>query len=110
MQRFNTEGPVRPDDHNGYWWSPERAALQTFIDETRRTVNGEVRLKLYKANVLITGRRSEIDTLYRPDVATFEDDRGVYDQRDAEGFIRLNALRMRVAASEAVATRKPEAS
>ena len=85
--------------YNGYWWSPERAALQTFIDETQRTVNGEVRLKLYKGNVLVTGRRSETDTLYRPDIATFEDDRGAYDQRDAEGFIRLNALRMRVAAA-----------
>ena len=85
--------------YNGYWWSPERAALQTFIDETQRTVNGEVRLKLYKGNVLVTGRRSDTDGLYRPDLATFEDDRGAYDQRDAEGFIRLNALRMRVAAA-----------
>ena len=87
--------------YNGYWWSPERRALQSFIDETQRTVNGEVRLKLYKGNVLVTGRRSETDTLYRPDIATFEDDRGAYDQRDAEGFIRLNALRMRVAAATA---------
>ena len=85
--------------YNGYWWSPERAALQTFIDETQRCVNGEVRLRLYKGNVLVTGRRSQTDTLYRPDIATFEDDRGAYDQRDAEGFIRLNALRMRVAAA-----------
>ena len=85
--------------YNGYWWSPERLALQTFIDETQRTVNGEVRLKLYKGNVLVTGRRSDTDGLYRPDLATFEDDRGAYDQRDAEGFIRLNALRMRVAAA-----------
>ena len=87
--------------YNGYWWSPERLALQRFIDDTQRTVNGEVRLKLYKGNVLVTGRRSETDTLYRPDIATFEDDRGAYDQRDAEGFIRLNALRMRVAATAA---------
>ncbi len=85
--------------YNGYWWSPERAALQSFIDETQHCVNGEVRLRLYKGNVLVTGRRSESDTLYRPDIATFEDDRGAYDQRDAEGFIRLNALRMRVAAA-----------
>ena len=87
--------------YNGYWWSPERAALQELIDGTQRTVNGEVRLKLYKGNVLVIGRRSESDTLYRPDIATFENDRGAYDQRDAEGFIRLNALRMRVAAAAA---------
>ena len=95
--------------YNGYWWSPERLALQGFIDETQRTVNGEVRLKLYRGNVLVTGRRSRTDSLYRPDLATFEDDRGAYDQRDAEGFIRLNALRMRVAAAAAGAPPPPSA-
>ena len=95
--------------YNGYWWSPERLALQGFIDETQRTVNGEVRLKLYRGNVLVTGRRSDTDSLYRPDLATFEDDRGAYDQRDAEGFIRLNALRMRVAAAAAKASPPPSA-
>ena len=87
--------------YNGYWWSPERSALQQLIDATQHTVNGEVRLKLYKGNVLVAGRRSHADSLYRPDLATFEDDRGAYDQREAEGFIRLNALRMRVAAAAA---------
>ena len=84
--------------YNGYWWSPERRMLQTMIDESQVPVNGEVRVKLYKGNVTVVGRRSP-DSLYRPDVVTFEDDRGAYDQRDAEGFIRLNALRLRIAAS-----------
>ena len=84
--------------YNGYWWSPERRALQALIDETQGRVNGRVRLKLYKGNVLVTGRASESDSLFDERIATFEDDRGAYDQKDAAGFIRLNALRLRVAA------------
>ncbi|HSH41751.1 MAG TPA: argininosuccinate synthase [Arenicellales bacterium] len=83
--------------YNGYWWSPERLALQTLIDDTQKTVNGEVRLKLYKGGVTVTGRRSESDSLFDESIATFEDDAGAYDQSDAEGFIKLNALRMRIA-------------
>ena len=77
--------------YNGYWWSPERLMLQALIDESQRHVNGTVRLKLYKGNVLVVGRRSTTDDLFDPAIATFEDDRGAYDQKDAEGFIRLNA-------------------
>ncbi len=84
--------------YNGYWWSPERRMLQAAIDETQDVVNGEVRLRLYKGNVIVAGRRSE-DTLFDDAIATFEDDAGAYDQKDAEGFIRLNALRLRIAAS-----------
>ena len=84
--------------YNGYWWSPERLALQKLIDETQERVNGEVRLKLYKGNVTVVGRRSETDNLFDASVATFEDDAGSYDQQDAEGFIKLNALRLRIAA------------
>ena len=84
--------------YNGYWWSPERRALQSMIDESQRNVNGEVRLKLYKGNVLVVGRRSLSNSLYDANVVTFEDDRGAYDQKDAEGFIRLNSLRLRLAA------------
>jgi len=84
--------------YQGYWWSPERRMLQTLIDTSQEPVNGEVRLKLFKGNVMVTGRRSESDSLYDPATVTFEDDRGAYDQRDAAGFIRLNALRMRIAA------------
>ena len=84
--------------YNGYWWSPERRALQSLIDETQTSVNGRVRLKLYKGNVLVTGRESASDSLFDERIATFEDDRGAYDQKDAAGFIRLNALRLRVAA------------
>ena len=80
--------------YTGYWWSPERQMLQQMIDASQKTVNGEVRLKLYKGNVFVVGRRSE-KSLYRQDIVTFEDDRGAYDQKDAEGFIRLNALRLR---------------
>lgn len=82
--------------YNGYWWSPERKALQTLIDETQTTVNGTVRLKLYKGNVTVCGRKSEHDSLFDSNIATFEDDAGAYDQKDAEGFIRLNALRLRL--------------
>jgi argininosuccinate synthase len=84
--------------YNGYWFSPERRALQTLIDHTQAHVNGSVRLKLYKGTVMVTGRSSKTDSLFDPSISTFEDDRGAYDQRDAEGFIRLNALRLRIAA------------
>ena len=83
--------------YNGYWWSPEREALQGLIDGTQATVNGEVRLQLYKGNVNILGRRSESDSLFSGTLATFEDDAGSYDQADAAGFIKLNALRLRMA-------------
>jgi argininosuccinate synthase len=85
--------------YNGYWWSPERVALQTLIDHTQKTVNGFVRLKLYKGNVIVVGRDSKADSLFDPTIATFEDDAGAYDQKDAGGFIKLNALRMRIAAN-----------
>ena len=83
--------------YNGYWWSPERDALQALIDRTQIRVNGVVRLKLYKGNVTILGRHSASDSLFDDSIATFEDDAGAYDQKDAEGFIKLNALRLRVA-------------
>ena len=86
--------------YNGYWWSPEREMLQKLIDESQRYVNGEVRLKLYKGNVIVVGRKSENDSLFDENIATFEDDAGAYDQKDAEGFIRLNALRLRIAAQK----------
>ncbi len=82
--------------YNGYWFSPEREALQAAIDHTQRTVNGEVRLSLYKGNVMTLGRRSDTDSLFDESIATFEDDRGAYDQRDAAGFIKLNALRLKL--------------
>ncbi len=85
--------------YNGYWWSPERKALQTLIDSTQQTVNGWVRMKLYKGNAIVTGRDSKTDSLFDPTIATFEDDAGAYDQKDAGGFIKLNALRLRIAAS-----------
>ena len=85
--------------YNGYWWSPERLALQTLIDHTQSTVNGWVRVKLYKGNVIVTGRDSKTDSLFDSSIATFEDDAGAYDQKDAGGFIKLNALRMRIAAN-----------
>ncbi len=82
----------------GYWWAPERKLLQTLIDASQANVNGSVRLKLYKGNVTVVGRSSDKDSLFDPAIATFEEDRGAYDQADAAGFIRLNALRMRIAA------------
>ena len=85
--------------YNGYWWSPERKALQVLIDHTQENVNGTVRLKLYKGNVIVVGRDSKTDSLFDSTIATFEDDAGAYDQRDAGGFIKLNALRMRIAAN-----------
>ncbi len=84
--------------YNGYWWSPERQALQVLIDHTQAHVNGWVRLKLYKGGVSVVGRDSKTDSLFDPAIATFEEDAGAYDQRDAGGFIKLNALRMRIAA------------
>ena len=83
--------------YNGYWFSPEREMLQAAIDQTQTVVNGVVRLKLYKGNVLVVGRKSETDSLFDESIATFEEDAGAYDQGDATGFIRLNALRLRVA-------------
>jgi len=84
--------------YNGYWWSPERKMLQEMIDASQTTVNGTVRLKLYKGNVVVAGRKSDSDSLFDATIATFEDDAGAYDQQDAEGFIKLNALRLRIAA------------
>jgi len=83
--------------YNGYWWSPERRMLQQMIDASQVHVNGMVRVKLYKGNVTVVGRSSAGDSLFDTSIATFEDDRGAYNQKDAEGFIRLNALRMRIA-------------
>ncbi len=82
--------------YNGYWWSPEREVMQTLIDQTQLRVNGTVRLKLYKGNVMVAGRKSESDSLFDENIATFEDDAGACDQLDAEGFIKLNALRLRI--------------
>jgi len=81
--------------YNGYWWSPERKMLQQAIDESQTFVNGKVRVKLYKGNVIIAGRQSD-DSLFDAHIATFEDDAGAYNQKDAEGFIKLNALRLRI--------------
>ena len=86
--------------YNGYWWSPERLALQALIDQSQRYVNGVVRLKLYKGNVVVVGRESASDSLYDGRIVTFEDDAGAYDQQDAAGFIRLNALRLKVASTK----------
>jgi argininosuccinate synthase len=85
--------------YNGYWWSPEREMMQQMIDASQANVNGDVRLKLYKGNVEVVGRRSD-DSLFDENIATFEDDAGAYDQKDAEGFIKLNALRLRIAANK----------
>jgi len=86
--------------YNGYWWSPEREMLQTMIDHSQVTVNGTVRVKLYKGSITIVGRESKTDSLFDESIATFEDDGGAYNQKDAEGFIKLNALRMRIAAQK----------
>jgi argininosuccinate synthase len=85
--------------YNGYWWSPERLMLQKMIDESQVNVNGVVRVKLYKGGVSVVGRKSD-DSLFDMSIATFEDDEGAYNQADAEGFIKLNALRMRIAANK----------
>ena len=86
--------------YNGYWWSPEREMMQAMIDASQATVNGVVRVKIYKGNVIIVGRDSSTDSLFDESIATFEDDAGAYDQADAAGFIKLNALRMRIAAKK----------
>ena len=83
--------------YNGYWWSPERLMLQQMIDASQVTVNGEVRVKLYKGSVSVVGRKSATNSLFDEAIATMEEDGGAYDQHDAEGFIKLNALRMRIA-------------
>ncbi len=85
--------------YNGYWFSPERQALQVLIDQSQQYVSGKVRLKLYKGNVIVVGRESD-NSLFDEDIATFEDDAGAYDQADAGGFIKLNALRLRIAAQK----------
>jgi argininosuccinate synthase len=85
--------------YNGFWWAPERLALQALIDTTQGKVNGWVKISLYKGNVTISGRDSD-NSLFDSNIATFEDDRGAYDQKDAEGFIKINALRMRIAAKK----------
>ena len=84
--------------YNGYWWSPERVALQTLIDHTQDHVNGWVRVKLYKGSVSVVSRDSKTDSLFDSNIASFEEDGGAYDHLDAAGFIKLNALRMRIAA------------
>jgi len=84
--------------YNGYWWSPERKVLQALIDASQSVVNGSVTLKLYKGSVSVVARSSASDSLYDADVVTFEDDQGAYDQKDAGGFIKLNALRLRLGA------------
>ena len=86
--------------YNGYWWSPEREMLQQLIDVSQQSVNGVVRLKLYKGNVIVAGRRSATDSLFDESIATFEEDAGAYNQQDAEGFIKLNALRLRIRAKK----------
>ena len=85
--------------YNGYWWSPERKMLQALIDASQAPVNGTVRVKLYKGNVSVVGRKSD-NSLFDESLATFEDDAGAYNQKDAEGFIKLNALRLRIAAGK----------
>ncbi len=85
--------------YNGYWFSPERRLLQGLIDASQQSVNGTVRLKLYKGTIMCVGRESKTDSLFDTSIATFEDDAGAYDQKDAAGFIKLNALRMRIAAN-----------
>ena len=94
--------------YNGYWWSPERKLLQTLIDESQRQVNGSTRLRLYKGSMMVTGRRADKYSLFDKSLATFEDDEGAYNQADAGGFIRLNALRMRMAAMRAARLRQKE--
>jgi len=91
--------------YNGYWWSPERLALQALIDQSQQHVNGTVRLKLYKGQVSVVGRSSDHDSLYDGNIVTFEDDAGAYDQSDAEGFIKLNALRLKMASRRTSKTR-----
>ena len=81
--------------YNGFWWSPERENLQKFIDETQKNVNGFVRISLYKGNIIIEGRKADSCSLYNTNLATFDEDEGTYNHKDAEGFIALNALRLK---------------
>jgi argininosuccinate synthase len=85
--------------YNGYWFSPERELLQGLIDASQATANGKVRLKLYKGTIMCVGRESKTDSLFDTRIATFDDDGGAYNQADAGGFIKLNALRLRIAAN-----------
>jgi argininosuccinate synthase len=94
--------------YNGYWWSPERRALQVLIDHTQEPVNGTVTVRLYKGNVIVVSRKSE-NSLFDARISTFEDDAGAYDQADAGGFIKLNALRMRIAAGKQASAKAPRA-
>jgi argininosuccinate synthase len=96
--------------YNGYWWSPERKMLQQMIDASQENVNGTVRLKLYKGNVIVVGRKSDSDSLFDERIATFEDDDGAYNQKDAEGFIKLNALRLRIAAKRKKSGKRKQAN
>jgi len=93
--------------YNGYWFSPERLLLQGLIDASQTTVNGTVRLKLYKGTIMCVGRESKTDSLFDPMISTFDDDGGAYNQADAAGFIKLNALRLRIAANVKAARAKP---
>ncbi len=92
--------------YNGYWFSPERILLQSLIDQSQTTVNGVVKLKLYKGTIMCVGRASKTDSLFDQNISTFDDDGGAYNQADAEGFIKLNALRLRIAANKAGARKK----
>jgi argininosuccinate synthase len=92
--------------YNGYWFSPERILLQSLIDQSQATVNGTVKLKLYKGTVMCVGRESKTDSLFDQTISTFDDDGGAYNQADAGGFIKLNALRLRIAANKAAAKKK----
>jgi argininosuccinate synthase len=90
--------------YNGFWFSPEREALQALVTETQRNVTGVVRLKLYKGNIIVAGRKSP-KSLYDPKIATMEGEESSYDQGDATGFIRLNALRLKVQAARSPSER-----
>ncbi len=92
--------------YNGYWFSPERKLLQVLIDDSQKTVNGKVRIKLYKGTMMVVGRESSTDSLFDMKISTFDDDGGAYDQADAGGFIKLNALRLRIAANLAAGKRR----
>ncbi len=92
--------------YNGYWFSPERKLMQVLIDESQKTVNGTVRLKLYKGTMMVVGRESKTDSLFDMKISTFDDDGGAYNQADAGGFIKLNALRMRIAGNLAKTRKK----
>ena len=92
--------------YNGYWFSPERVLLQSLIDQSQATVNGVVKLKLYKGTVMCVGRKSKTDSLFDQTISTFDDDGGAYNQADADGFIKLNALRLRIMANKAAKRRR----